>query len=247
MASGTGRGYGEPLPTRQARDDTGKLLPILDRFLGVTGALWNVPHSATLVARPESDGKPCELLLIKRRVLLDIEEKCAAFRLTTSERFLAHELPDLLVENRLFRNTFYAGDVANWSLLLDLLCKRSKGTRSAAIRRIRRLLDEEFKDWLATLPNGELGPRERYQILSGLNTVLKRRDLYARRAWRQERLFFDCADRRSTRRWDVPSATRALTDKVNGFSDMGGPPRWISRASCRPRRDPLSHALFSIR
>jgi CRP-like cAMP-binding protein/NAD-dependent dihydropyrimidine dehydrogenase PreA subunit len=188
MTTGHGGSHGEPLPTLHAHDADGDLLPILDRFVGVTGALWNVQRSASLVAQPSPGGKPCQLLLIKRRVLLDIEEKCAAFRLMMREQFLAHELSDVLAENRLFRNTLYDADVANWPRLWDLLRKHGKGPKSAAVRRINSFLDAETKGWLATRRDGELGPQDRHQMLGGLNGVLKRPDLYSRTIWREREL-----------------------------------------------------------
>ena len=176
-------GPGDRLADRGAIGPDGGTLPVLDRFLGVTSALWNLPRSVTLVAQPDRPGEPCELLLIKRTVLLLIQEQYEPFRRRATERFVAEDLPHVLAEDRLFRNTFYEEDVADWPGLLDLLRGRAAGPRPEASRRIRQLLDHELTDRLATVARDEPSPRDRYRVLGGLNALLKRRDLFDAAAW----------------------------------------------------------------
>jgi hypothetical protein len=48
--------------------------PLAERFMGVTSVVWNEKRSVTLVA----DG-PVEMLLVKRRALMEIIERCPEF------------------------------------------------------------------------------------------------------------------------------------------------------------------------
>jgi electron transport protein HydN len=67
-----------------------------DRLMGITSTLWNQPRSATLVA-----GTDCELLCVKRMVLLDIVSRNKEFQPWKLVRFW-EKLPRLLGKNELF-------------------------------------------------------------------------------------------------------------------------------------------------
>jgi Fe-S-cluster-containing hydrogenase component 2/CRP-like cAMP-binding protein len=72
--------------------------PLADRFMGVTGVVWNEKRSVTLVA----DGM-VEMLLVKRKALMQIIERCPEFYQRKIAEFLNDILPRRLEENRLFR------------------------------------------------------------------------------------------------------------------------------------------------
>jgi Fe-S-cluster-containing hydrogenase component 2 len=162
-----------------------KELPVFERFEGVTSALWNLPRSLTLVAAPDELGQPCELLLIKREVFENIEEKDLSPFLwkRLEEKFLVHELPTLLCENRLFRNLFYESDITDWPGFMTML----RGVDGAALDSLdwlRSLLKPEFKEWLVT--DSAQNPDDRgvrYRVLSAINEMLKRRDVLNSAIW----------------------------------------------------------------
>lgn len=183
LGSAAENAYGKCLARVTVKDDEGKTRPVIDRFMGLTGALWNVPRSATLLARPDDDGKPCEFLLIKRSPLFEIQEQSQTFRDRMRERFVDEQLPALLGENRLFRNTFYDSDVISdkWPTLVSRLAGRSEQSRGSV--RIRQFLDESVKQWLTSLGDELPDDRAQYQILSELNSLLKRSDFYAAEVW----------------------------------------------------------------
>ena len=150
-----GKKHRKPIRTITARDEAGNEQEVMLRFMGLTGALWNVPRSVTLVAQPDSEGLPCELLMVKRNVLLEIEQRSMVFRDRTKERFLVAELALLLVENRLFRNTFAESDIADWSGFLDLLWGKGATQRPEALQRIRQRLitgSADFPRWIEAPP-----------------------------------------------------------------------------------------------
>jgi Fe-S-cluster-containing hydrogenase component 2/CRP-like cAMP-binding protein len=174
VEAGEGGGRDRPVAKIDASKDR------IGRFMGLTGALWNVPRSATLVARPDAQGRPCELLLVKRAILLKLVDQSGELRQRSTSSFLRDELPNHLVENRLFRDTFSEGDVADWPGLVALLRGEGGSRPPAVVGRLRQGLGPEFRDWIDRLPPRDSGPddRERYHILSGLNALLKRDDLF---------------------------------------------------------------------
>jgi len=156
---------------------------VFDRFTGVSSALWNLPRSVTLVAQPDEEGRPCEFLLVKRDVLEVIRENSPFFHQIRAEKFLDTQLPLILCENRLFRHLFYQSDFANWPRFLDLLGRTEKPP-SNAVARIQELLNPELVAWLDT--DSARNPAEgsvRYRVLSGINELLKRRDLLISNTW----------------------------------------------------------------
>lgn len=170
---------GKPLSIRRP---VGGELDLADRFLGVTSVIWNRPRSVTLLADNDA-GQPCEMLLIKRKALLEIifDKKTNAPRVMYQKKmtdFLKQTLPDLLARNHLFRSLIYVEEVRDWSALLAGL---SSG-RGAA-RRIVGFLDDSLRQWLGALSPEQLDDFGRYRIVSEINALLKRKDLYAESAW----------------------------------------------------------------
>lgn len=137
------RESGVLLGTRTAMGPDGQLLPVADRFIGVTGAVWNQKRSVTLIASPDAD-EPCEMLLVKRKALVDIIAAAPEFYAKKLDEFIDQTLPDLLAENRLFREALYLEDVPEqkWPRQLQLLQGVNPGGMTAPIRRIRELLGE---------------------------------------------------------------------------------------------------------
>ncbi|MDP7249459.1 MAG: cyclic nucleotide-binding domain-containing protein [Planctomycetota bacterium] len=78
--------------------------PLIERLMGLTSALWNTPRSVTLAADPE-ESVPCEMLLIKRKALFEIDEQSKEFREHRIQNFLSDKLP-----NFLRKNPFFASD-----------------------------------------------------------------------------------------------------------------------------------------
>jgi Fe-S-cluster-containing hydrogenase component 2 len=160
-------------------------LPVFERFVGVSSALWNLQRSYNLVAAPDNDGQRCQMLLIKREVFENIEERdMSPFLLKRlEEKFLDQELPSLLCENRLFRHLFYESDILDWSGFLKLL-RGVDGTSSKTLAGLRRLLDPDFQEWLVSDSARDPADRRvRYRVLSGLNEMLKRPDALESVTW----------------------------------------------------------------
>jgi Fe-S-cluster-containing hydrogenase component 2 len=205
---------GRVLAEITARDEAGNEREVMPRFMGLTGALWNVPRSVTLVAQSDGPGLPCTLLLIKRDVLLKIDEKSESFHQQTTKHFLDTELALLLCENRLFRNTLAEDEIIDWPGLLARLRGQGESGRTKAVQRIRQRLLTDFDElarWIEEPParsspgaeprpdghgpsgddpraggdeaRANLDHRNRYQILSALNTLLKSGDLDSPEAW----------------------------------------------------------------
>jgi Fe-S-cluster-containing hydrogenase component 2 len=162
-----------------------KELPVFERFVGVSSALWNLPRSYNLVAAPDEHGQLCEMLLIKREVFENIEERdMSPFLLKRlEEKFLDQELPSLLCENRLFRHLFYESDILDWPQFLRLL-RGVDGTSSKTLAGLRSLLDPDFQEWLVSdSARDPTDRRVRYRVLSGLNEMLKRPGAWKSVTW----------------------------------------------------------------
>lgn len=83
---------------------------IVKRFMGVTGATWNQPRSATLVADPDEAIGPCEMILMNRKALLLIAEQSAEFQKKRDSDFNEQILPALLEKNHLFSQSGVSRD-----------------------------------------------------------------------------------------------------------------------------------------
>lgn len=159
-------------------------LEVLDRFIGVTGAIWNQPRSVTLVAGRGEE--KCVLLLIKRKALLDIvpqKPKASAnargssstvteFYRKKSRDFLSGTLPRVLAKNKLFRPQLYPEDIEDeaWPRLLHLL--KGTGSGSAVTAQVRNQL-VGLQPQLAQLTPEKLDGYARYRIVGELNQLLK--------------------------------------------------------------------------
>jgi Fe-S-cluster-containing hydrogenase component 2 len=175
----------KPIAVVTTRGADGQELPVIERFMGVTSALWNLPRSVTLVAAPDGKNRPCEFLLVKRDVLEALAAASPAFLERVTGKFFNEQLPRLMSENRLFRDTFYLADILDWPRFRDLLCGTGS-SRSAALERIRRRLDARILAELAgSEDSADPSRAERiiYRTLSALNELLKRPDLDDPAAW----------------------------------------------------------------
>jgi Fe-S-cluster-containing hydrogenase component 2/CRP-like cAMP-binding protein len=162
------------------RDDAGQLLPVDRRFMGLSGALWSQPRSVTLIAEddPAAANAPCQMLLIKRKALHEL------FKSPPGEKFLREQLrkfvgmtlPELLANNRLFRDLLYVDDVQDWERLIAYLRGQvADGSSSDVLRQhMTSLFEEEFKSWLSSTP-ATLHDADRVRIVAALNTVLANR------------------------------------------------------------------------
>jgi Fe-S-cluster-containing hydrogenase component 2/CRP-like cAMP-binding protein len=163
----------------------GQLRAAEDRFMGVAGTLWNQPRSVTLVADddPADGGKPCVMLLIKRKALEEIIKKAPAFYENRMQDFVQTVLPDILARNRLFQDRLFAEDIADWSGLLAGLRGEHPGPAAAGLDRVRERLGQRLTRWLGRATAEHLDGPDKNQIVDGLNQVLSRRDLADRALW----------------------------------------------------------------
>jgi Fe-S-cluster-containing hydrogenase component 2/CRP-like cAMP-binding protein len=162
-----------------ALDENGDLLPVLKRLMGVAGTLWNQPRSVTLEAAddPKHGNAPCRMLLIKRKALAEIF-KTPKGRLALEEKlgdFVRTTLPDVLADNRLFRDMVYPDDVQDWGVLLA--CFRGTPVEgddkaTAVRRRFADLVDRELRDWLVRQTDTALPEADQVRVVSSLNKVL---------------------------------------------------------------------------
>lgn len=176
-------------------DFNGTERPFFERMMGVTSALLNQPRSYTLVAGfGAGQHHTCELYLIPRRILAELYKVSPAFREKHLQRFVKDELPRLLAENRLFRNTLYVEDILDPKELLsqlkgsgDLsesaasehpLYDGKKLQRAEASKRLRACLGTPCRDWLKTLSPDTFNESHLAQLVSELNTLLKHADLF---------------------------------------------------------------------
>jgi Fe-S-cluster-containing dehydrogenase component/CRP-like cAMP-binding protein len=181
---------GKPIsPWADATSDPPARRPVADRLMGITGAVWHQPRSVTL--RADNDGdQPCEMLLIKRKVLEEIlapkqgnppSRTYGPLYRTKVRDYLRSTFPDVLRKNRLFRSLFYVEDCLDWPSLLSGL--RGRRPDNLKIERIRQLLDDRFQLWLMAPERGQLDDPAKYRIASELNELLKRDDLHTPKAW----------------------------------------------------------------
>jgi Fe-S-cluster-containing hydrogenase component 2 len=101
--------------TVQQEDDGTTTPRARERFKGVTGAMWNQPRNATLVAALEESAGPCEMLLIKRLALQQIDKESTEFHENWKIKFVEHILPGLLKNSKLL-----AGMAADFEQLATL-------------------------------------------------------------------------------------------------------------------------------
>src|SRR5262249_48059214 len=155
-----------------------------DRLMGVTSVVWKRPRTATLVADNDPDGRPCQMLLIKRRLLVECllfadrsrKEPSLLYR-EKLEDFFNHSLPQLLAQNRLFRSLLYVEEVQDWKLLVRKLSPLPDNRESLALRRVRECLRPSIMGWLDRLAETSLDDAAQYRLISALNDVLKKSDL----------------------------------------------------------------------
>jgi Fe-S-cluster-containing hydrogenase component 2/CRP-like cAMP-binding protein len=181
MAPAAHTSTGAPPTERALRiyDGQGQLRPAEERFMGIAGTLWNQPRSISLVADtdPDDEGKPCVMLLIKRKALEEIIKKASAFFEHRMQDFVDTVLPDILTRNRLFQNRLYAADVRDWGKLLTGIT----GGSGEFLHRVRELLDSRLMRWLPRADAERLDGPDRNHIIEGLNQVLARRELLSAR------------------------------------------------------------------
>lgn len=173
-ASGQQANSSEPIIT--IRNEHGAVKPLEDRFLGITGTLWNQPRSVTLIAEddPQAGGGPCVMLLIKRKALEIIKDKNPRFYEQKMIEFVRSTLPAVLAKNRLFRDRLFVGDVLDWEALLSALQGKTAG-----FKRLHKL-HERLRDsipWLAKATAPHLDGPEKVQIVERLNDALTSPDL----------------------------------------------------------------------
>ena len=160
------------------RDESGNRLPVDRRFMGLSGALWNRPRSATLIAENDTADRnaPCQMLLIKRKALTELfkSPKGEEFLREQLRGFIKLTLPELLANNRLFRDLLYVDDVRDWSRLHAYLRGQfADGSTAGGLRQqVVSALDAEFKNWLAAAAATELHEVDRTRIVAALNGVI---------------------------------------------------------------------------
>jgi Fe-S-cluster-containing dehydrogenase component/CRP-like cAMP-binding protein len=158
-----------------------------DRLMGVTSVDWKQPRTATVIADDDPQGRPCRMVLIKRILL-----ECLLFadrdRTNRSplyqgklEDFYAQSLPALLMRNRFFRPLFYVEEVRDWTSLLNCLAP-AKGGQSRPLRRVQAILPDAVPKRLGDL-RPPLADADKYRLVSDLNDLLDRTDLYDKEAW----------------------------------------------------------------
>ena len=83
-------------------------------------------------------------------------------------------LPDILADNRLFRDMIYVADIQDWDDLLDCLRGRPAPSKEAtAIRRsVAGLLDDESQRWLSERGPTRLSRPDQVCVISSLNKLL---------------------------------------------------------------------------
>lgn len=161
-----------------ARKRDGTETPIEDRFMGITGTLWNQGRSVTLVAANDFDDNKCQMLLIKRKAFQEIIKKCPAFYERKMVDFVNNTLPTILAKNRLFRERFFASDVLDWGKALRALQGRATDSPlSQIVKSFPAKISQQARSWISKATPETLLPEEKRSLLRQLNTLLSRRDL----------------------------------------------------------------------
>jgi Fe-S-cluster-containing hydrogenase component 2/CRP-like cAMP-binding protein len=163
-----------------------------ERLMGVTSVVWKQTRTATLLADNDEENRPCRMLVIKRRLLLecllfadgDMKEPSSLYKAKMSD-FFEQSLPQLLMQNRLFRSLFYVEEfeqTKHWESLFRAL---EKPRSSPALKRIcaKDSIAPERWRWLCTLKASRLDDSTMYRVVSELNDILKRADLHDERCW----------------------------------------------------------------
>lgn len=89
--------------TRRCPPQGGELEPTFDFVLGFNQAVWNQQRDETLAADPD-DRHPCELLLVHRDALKEIDSQSDSVRHAMRLEFQRELLPHLLLRNKLFES-----------------------------------------------------------------------------------------------------------------------------------------------
>ncbi|MCI0681451.1 MAG: cyclic nucleotide-binding domain-containing protein [Gemmataceae bacterium] len=176
FVAAAGQAAATPRAAITIRDAANNIKPLEDRFMGITGTLWNQPRSATLVADddPDDGGKPCVMLLIKRKALEEIIKKSPRFYERELAEFVRSTLPSVLARNRLFRDRVFVEDVLDWPRLLAALRDPGAGWPARLGKRLVKALP-----WLLKEPAERLDFAEKTHIVEHLNGALTRRRLLA--------------------------------------------------------------------
>lgn len=159
------------------RGKDGVELPLEDRFLGITGTLWNQPRSVTLAAENDGDQK-CRMLLIKRKAFQEIIKKCPGFYERKMAEFVSQTLPTILSTNRLFRERVFTTDVRDWGRLLRALQGQPGDSPLPSLARgLPEKLSESTRNWIDQATEETLLPEEKISLTRQVNILLGRRDL----------------------------------------------------------------------
>ena len=146
--------------------------------MGLSGALWNRPRSVTLIAEndPAAENAPCQMLLIKRKALTELfkSPKGEEFLREQLRGFIKLTLPEVLANNRLFRDLLYVDDVGDWDRLFAYLRGQFADSSPAGVLRQQVIssFDEEFKGWLESAAPTELREVDRTRIVAALNGLI---------------------------------------------------------------------------
>jgi Fe-S-cluster-containing hydrogenase component 2/CRP-like cAMP-binding protein len=163
--------------TISTRDRDGNELPIEDRFMGITGTLWNQGRSVTLAAYNDGDMK-CQMLLIKRKAFQEIIKKCPAFYERKMVEFVNNTLPTILAKNRLFRERFFASDVLDWGRVLTALQGKVYDSPLPQVTKsLPGKLSPQTRSWINKATAETLLPEEKRSLVMQLNALLGQRDL----------------------------------------------------------------------
>jgi Fe-S-cluster-containing hydrogenase component 2/CRP-like cAMP-binding protein len=151
----------------------------MQRLMGLTSVIWNLPRSVTLIAGGNA-GIPCELLLIKRKVLIDIIEATGDLHERVAKLLGASgKLPD----DWYTRETpFSVADFEEtvWPTYLNHLktLAEKKERRPPAEQWVHDHWESGFKDWLLKLSLSELDHPAKERILAESNRIAGLKDLY---------------------------------------------------------------------
>lgn len=180
LVASEGRPATPPVAIITIRDAANNVKPLEDRFMGITGTLWNQPRSVTLIADddPDDGGKPCVMLLIKRKALEEIIKRSPRFYEQKMAEFMRSTLPALLAKNRLFRDRLFVEDVKDWPQLLAALAGQAPGSDSGLLPLLREQLARSLP-WLTKGSAQQLDGPEKTQIIEHLNQALTSRAMLA--------------------------------------------------------------------